>query len=333
MKGVILFDTRWFVTLGIGRFGREIFNRLPNVVEIKSPLGRLNPLDPLLLGWQLSRSQPSAYFSPGFNPPLWSQVPFVFTIHDMIHLRYSEETGVSKRFYYETIVKRGVRNAAAVLTVSEYSRQEIANWARISEDRIIVVRNGVDPSFTPEGETHTPGYSYLFYVGDNERPHKNVKAMLTAYARTGLAPDVHFALTGKAHPRLMEHIRALGLAPYVHFTGFLSDEELPSYYRGAEALVLASHYEGFGIPIIEAMASGTPVLTSSVTAMPEIAGDAAAYVNPTDTDSIAAGMLSIVNDGTLRSELRAKGLERAKLFSWDTTAEKVRLVLEEAAKG
>jgi glycosyltransferase involved in cell wall biosynthesis len=217
-----------------------------------------------------------------------------------------------------------------VLTVSEFSKQEILEWAGLPEEKVLVVGNGVGSEFSPEGKRHVPGYPYLFYVG-NLKPHKNLQRLLEAFARSGLSGEVRLLCTGNLDESSLRLIRDKGLDNCVIFKGIIPDEELPAYYRGALALVFPSLYEGFGLPALEAMACGTPVVTSGITALPEVVGDAAVVVDPYDVESIVWGIRRVVEDSTLREELRRKGLERAKQFSWDRTAELIWKVLQEAS--
>lgn len=328
---MILADTRWIGFHGIGRFAREVIARIPHLSPLPASLPLLHPFEALWLSTLLLRMRPRVYFSPGFNPPLWSPVPVVFTIHDLIHLRFPEETNALKRAYYRFVVRPAAVRAYRVLTVSEFSRREILEWARLPEEKVVVVGNGVGPEFSPQGKRHEPGYPYVFYVG-NTKPHKNFHRLLEAFARSELLGEVRLVCTGTPSQRVLGLIQELGLEQHVVFAGTIPDEELPAYYRGALALVFPSLYEGFGLPALEAMACGTPVVTSSVTSLPEVVGDAAVLVDPYDVESIAWGVRRVVEDSSLRKELRRKGLKRAKQFSWDKTAELTWQVLQEAAQ-
>ena len=139
--------------------------------------------------------RPKVYFSPGFNPPLWSPVPYVFTIHDLIHLRVPAETGLAKQSYYRLVVRPAAQRAVRVLTVSTYTQQDILDWAGLPAEQVVVVGNGVGPPFAPMGPRHAPGYPYVFYVG-NRKPHKNLARLLQGLARSGSQKDVRLVLTG-----------------------------------------------------------------------------------------------------------------------------------------
>jgi glycosyltransferase involved in cell wall biosynthesis len=304
---LIWYDPRWSGPHGIGRFSDEVIARLPGAAPLRIAARRLSLFDPLATTRAALALRDGVYFTPGFNPPLRSAVPFVFCIHDLIYLRFPAESTAARRAYFKFVVRPAAGRAAKVLTVSGYSRREILDWSGLPEDRVAVVGNGVAAVFRPEGPHHQPGYPYFLHVGRRE-PHKNVDRLLAAHAASRCGREV----------RLL-------------FTGDLSDEQLAAHYRGAVALVFPSLYEGFGIPIAEAMACGTSVLTSGVTAIPETVGEGnALLVDPLSVESIAAGLDRLAEDGALRASLRARGLARAAAFSWDRVAERVSAVLREA---
>jgi glycosyltransferase involved in cell wall biosynthesis len=323
-------DHRWCGPHGIGRFAGEVLRRLPELCPVPAPWPLLHPLEPLRLAWVLRRLRPLVYFSPGFNPPLRSPVPCIFTLHDLIHLQYQEESSLTKQAYYRLVVRPAMRWASRVLTVSRYVKQELLAWAGVPDERVVVVGNGVGPPFDPGGPHHAPGYPYLFYAG-NRKPHKNLSRLLQGYARSGLRGDVRLVLTGPPDAATHQQSAAVGVADCVDYAGQLADTELAAYYRGAVALVCPSLYEGFGLSPLEAMACGTPVLTSDVTALPEVVGEAALLVDPYDVEAIAWGMRRLVQDSTLRQELVRQGLDRARLFTWEQTATRVWQVVQESA--
>lgn len=328
--GEILVDARWRdLRGGIARFADEVLRRLTNTWQIRGVVEPFSPLDPLYLTAIHLQRRPAVYFSPAANVPIFTRVPLVFTIHDLIPVRFREETTLAKRIYYEVLVANAARKAAAVLTVSEFTRNEVIDWTGLDEDRVITVGNGVSECFTPDGPAYAPGYPYLLYVG-NHRPHKNLQRLLMAFRTSGLYKEVKLLITGPPHKGLLALAGRLDISASIVFTGVLSETELPEYYRGATALLLPSLYEGFGLPVVEAMACGTPVVTSKTTALREVAGEAAILVDPLEIEDIAAAMCRVVYDATVRDQLRAMGFERARHFSWDVTAEKVASVLESA---
>ena len=326
----MLADYRWCGPHGIGRFAAEVLRRLPALGAVPAPWKLLHPLEPARLSWVLWRLRPQVYFSPGFNPPLCSPVPFVFTLHDLIHMRFPAASSPTKQAYYRLVVRPAVQRASRVLTVSRHTKQDILAWTGVPDERVVVVGNGVGAAFCPEGRRHAPGYPYLLYAS-NRKPHKNLPRLLQGLARSGLQRDVRLVLTGAPEAGLSQQITALKLHDRVVYAGQLSDADLVAYYRGALALVCPSLYEGFGLPPLEAMACGTPVVSSNLSALPEVVGDAAVLVDPYNVEAIAWGMQRVVEDSALRQALYHKGLARAKQFTWEQTAARVSQVLQEAA--
>ena len=326
MKGV-LYDSRWVGNHGIGRFASELQRRLPDLWPFHSRRPPWHPFDPALLGATLRRLNPKLYFSPGYNSPVGWRGSFVFTLHDLHHLRVSADCTPLKRAYYKYVIRPACRNSAVTLTVSEYSRHEIAEWADISEERVVNVGNGVGLPFGPDGPEYQPGYPYLLYVG-SRKPNKNLPRLLRAYRISGVENQVRLILSGRPDPATVRDIHTLGLHNHVLFQPLDSNEFLAKAYRGAIALVFPSLYEGFGLPPLEALACGTPVLTSNVCALPEVVGNAALLISPGNVEEIADGIRRITFDSGLRSHLRDKGLQRAELFAWSETARKTSRILE-----
>lgn len=323
----ILFDSRWIGDHGIGRFAKELQSRIPGLTPFESRRPPFHPVDPFLLSAALRFRKPRLYFSPGYNCPWRYSGAFIFTLHDLNHLKVQENSSALKRAYYESIIKPACRNATRVLTVSEYSRCEITAWAGVPTDQIVNVGNGVGPQFVADGPRYNPGYSYLLYVG-SRKTHKNLVRLLHAYSLSGVRSDVRLIISGVPDKFLASEIHRLGLNADVQFREIQSDQELSSTYRGAVGLVFPSLYEGFGLPPVEAMACGTPVLTSNVCSLPEVVGNAALLVNPLDVSQIAEGIRRLVQDSELRESLRARGVLRAKKFSWEKTANITMQVLE-----
>ena len=283
-------------------------------------------MDPALLGAMLWRKRPALFFSPGYNPPVGWPGRYVFTLHDLNHLCVRENSSAAKRAYYQYIIRPACHRAAFVLTVSEYSKHQICAWAGIKEDRIINVGNGVGVPFTPTGEKYDPGYPYLLHVG-GRKPHKNLARLLDAYSLSGIRRDVRLVLSGDPDACTAGEIGRRGLTGDVVFADSEADMDLSNLYRGALAFVYPSLYEGFGLPPLEAMACGTPVLTSNVCSLPEVVGEAGILIDPLDVEAIADSIRKLVWDVDLRTELRQKGLGRAKEFSWVGTAHKTQEVL------
>jgi glycosyltransferase involved in cell wall biosynthesis len=267
------------------------------------------------------------YFSPGYNCPIGNPCRFIFCLHDLNHLHVPENSSRLKRLYYASVIRPAVRNSEAVITVSQFSRDAICEWARVNECKIINVGNGVSDHFEPNGPVKTFGpRQYFLHVG-SDRPHKNLRRIIEAFFNSGLSRDFDFVTTAIPTMELASLVNSNSRAGCVRFLGPVAEEELPALYRGAHGLICASIYEGFGLPIVEAMACGTPVITSSVTSMPEVAGNAAIIVDPYDVEALADGMLKLASDAELRHSLRSRGIERAKMYSWQLTALRVQNIL------
>ena len=325
----ILYDARWVGNHGIGRFAGELQKWLSDVVPFHSRRRPWHPLDPAILGAALWRRKPKLFFSPGYNSPLNWPGRFVFTLHDLNHLCVPDNSNAVKRAYYRYVIKPACHRAQCVLTVSEYSKREIATWADVKEEKLINVGNGVGLPFSPAGAKYEPGYPYLLYVG-SRKPHKNLPRLLKAYSVSGVRKEVRLVLSGQPDRQTSEEIARLGLTRDVIFKDLSDDGHLSEVYRGAVALVFPSLYEGFGLPPLEAMACGVPVLTSNVCSLPEVVGDAAVVVCPLDVEEIADGARRLVQDSSLRARLREKGLLRARRFSWSETAQRTLKALQMA---
>jgi glycosyltransferase involved in cell wall biosynthesis len=324
-----LVDTRWIRPNGIGRFAAEVFARLPEAEAMPRGCRHLSLLDPFWLSQVLWHRRPSVYFSPGFNPPAFSAVPFVFTISDLTYLQYATGATPLKRAYYRWLMRPACHRAFRVLTISEFSRRQIISWASLASDRVINVSCGVNSNYAHEGDAYNPGFRYLLYVG-NRKPHKNLPRLLEAFATARMDSGIKLLVSGDSDREIAQRIDSLQISGRVVFAGKIPEEKMPALYRGAQALILVSLIEGFGLPIVEAMACGTPVVASNVTAHPEVAGGAAQLVDPFDSRSISHGIEQIVNDPVKRARLSVRGLERARQFSWESTALRVREVLEQA---
>lgn len=320
----LLCDSRWRGHQGIARFSENVLQRLPGVMELPPGSRLFHPLDPIWLSRVIAKLQPRVYFSPGFNPPISSKRPFVFVVHDLNYVRCRENSDALRRAYFELIVRPACRRAVKVLTVSEFSRRQIVEWARISPDRVLNVSAGVDASFTDRGARYAPGFSYVLYVG-NRLPHKNLPRLFQAFAIAG--GDCKLMLSGSPDRHTIELARKHGVEHAIRFSGIVSNDALPALYRGARAVVLPSLFEGFGLPVLEAMACGVPVLASNRTSIPEVAGDGALLVDPESIDEIADGLTRVIGDSSLRARLVASGLQQAAKFSWDTTAQSIMTLL------
>jgi len=252
---------------------------------------------------------------PTYRGPIHSTVPLVVTVHDIGVFRLPGAFPAWTRTYSRLVVPRVLRAARMIVAVSEFTASELEELLRLPRERIRVVPNAVDPVFTPDGPR--AGGDYVLSVGTLE-PRKNLARTIEATRALGLELNVVGA-------RGWGGVAAGGTG--VRWLGEIPDDELASLYRGALCVAYPSLYEGFGIPVVEAMACGTPVVTSAGGATEEVAGGAAVLVDPLDTAGIASGIEEAI---ARREELRRLGLERAHAFSWDESARRTLDVYREA---
>jgi len=279
-------------------------------------------------------------------PPLW-KIRAVVTIHDIIHLLYPQFLpNRAALFYARYMIRRALARADRIITVSHNTRSDLVNYFRVPSSRIEVIYNGVSSRFRPdvpaeEKERVAAALGlrspYMLFLG-GEKPHKNVQNVIRAFARARREASLPHALVlaGPMPPnpaRMDALISALELTDAVLRPGVVEDEDLPALYSGADVFLYPTLYEGFGLPVVEAMASGTPVLTSSTSALQEIAGGYACLVNPMDVDAIADGIALLATNETERRRLSAIGLKRAADFSWDRAAARTLEVYAAALRG
>ena len=289
-----------------------------------------------------------ALFLPAANRrvPASAPCPTVGTVHDFSMLHVAGKYDALRGLYIHKVLPALVRRLTRVVTVSESSKRDIVSHARVSEDRVHVVPSGVDHRRFSPGDPeaaartaarHGADRPYVVYVSRLEHPGKNHVRLIAAWdevkRRTG-AP--HRLVLAGSDWSGAEHVhaaaRAARHADSIVFTGFLPSADLPDLYRAADLLVFPSLYEGFGMPILEAMACGTPVACSSTSSLPEVAGDAALLFHPEDESSIAAAIETVLTSPSRARELRERGLARAARFQWRRSAEQTLEVLRLAAQ-
>lgn len=315
----VLVDSNWDGETGIGRLYREVMARKPDFVDTEEISQVKNPasfLAPLHLAQQTRNSDAEVFYSPTFIPPLFSSLPFVFTIHDLMHLFFYSRM---HKEYYRWVIAPLAKKAKKIITVSEYSKTLLVEKLGIPQDLIRVIYNGVGENFLQNDREYELDRPYFLYVG-NRRTYKNIPAMLEAFSRADIPQDFLFALSGHPDPEIERQLHELAIENRVRFLGLIPEEELPAVYKGAHATLFVSKMEGFGLPVLESMASGTPVLTSSKSSLPEISGGAAICVNPDDVNAIKQGIELLVNDENAYIHCVEKGLIRARDFSWKKTA-------------
>ena len=276
-------------------------------------------------------------WSPNTTGPLAIEKQ-VCTFHDLIPLDHPEWFNHRFAQWYQWLLPRLAKRVRRIIAISEFTKQRIVDLLGVSPRKVAVIPNGVDARFSPRLEEEMEAARkvlgigrapYLLCVGSLE-PRKNLGRLLAAWHKAQTAAPDEMVLVvagGSANLRVFESAEFGTVPPRVHFTGYVSDEFLPSLYSGAVALLYPSLYEGFGLPPLEAMACGTPVVTSRNTSMPEVVGGAALLVDPFDIDSIAAAILQVVSSASLRDTLSAKGLVQAARFTWESAARQTLAVL------
>jgi glycosyltransferase involved in cell wall biosynthesis len=278
--------------------------------------------------WQVPRvvkaQGADLYFYPAHDPPLMMKTPLVFTVHDLSPLQvphYFERGNWVKTRYLRMVTGRGLRRARAVFAVSNATRRAIGEL--FGEEWLVKVHVTPNGIVAPEKVSDGGERDRLLYVG-TDRPHKNLLRLVEAYANAKAeAPDLpRLDVVGglRSEGVLRAAMQKYGVAGLIVLRGHVSAEELEACYANAVMLILPSIAEGFGLPILEAMVRGVPVLTSNVSGCAEVAGDAAMTVNPLDVREMAAGIVRLYRDAALRAELIRKGCLRAGEFSWDRTA-------------
>lgn len=267
--------------------------------------------------------------APAFVGPLLSSCPVVLTIHDLSFLFFPQGFRPLNRWYLLLFTRLSVRRARRIIAVSESTRQDLIRCYGLPMAQIDVVYNGVDPSFHPWPEAKVTTFrierglpeQFLLFVGTLE-PRKNVVRLVEAYARLSKPRPPLFLVGGKGwlYREIFARIESLGLQNEVQCVGYVPAEDLPGWYNAAELFVYPSLYEGFGLPVLEAMACGTPVVASRSSSLPEVVGQAGMLVDPTDVEALRAALESVLQDPSLRETMRAKGLTQAQGFSWRETA-------------
>jgi glycosyltransferase involved in cell wall biosynthesis len=302
----------------------------------------------LRLGWDLSRQlrrDRPRLVHVQYTAPVGCPVPVVVTVHDVSFLEHPEYFPWPRALQLRQTVAHTVRSAARILTVSEFSRCAIARAFDLDKDSIVVTPDAAADSFRPISRQAAETWvrsrlglavPYVLTVGDLQ-PRKNQVGLIEAFAEAMRArPELphHLVLAGKDTwfaPRVHRAARKSGYAGRIHFTGFVNDDDLLHLYNACDVFAFPSFYEGFGLPVLEAMACGRPVICSNTSALPEVADAACLLFNPYERREIARALLDLLLDAELRSRMERLGLQRAALFSWRDAASKTLEVYHEVA--
>ncbi|HVS16208.1 MAG TPA: glycosyltransferase family 1 protein [Thermoanaerobaculia bacterium] len=372
MPPTIAIDARKLCDFGIGTYVRELVRHLAELDRESRYVLLVRPEDrgalPDLPANFLASPEPSKgysarelwsvsrhlrrlgaelYHATHYTVPLWPPCPVVVTVHDVIHLLFPELLPNRAALHYARfMLRRAVRRSRGVIAVSHATRDDLVETVGAEPQRIRVIHNGVEGRFAHRLEPaevearlarHGLASPYLLYVG-NSKAHKNLERLLEGYARARALlaaplPPLVLAGTRAGAEALRAHAERVGIGDALRIVGWIPDEDLPALYQGATLFTYPSLYEGFGLPVLEAMASGTPVLTSRNSALRELAGGHAELVDPWEPDDIARGIAYCLADEGHRRRLVERGRERAAQFGWPRVAAATLAVYREALAG
>lgn len=329
---------------------QEIINNYRLVIK-KIPLPRSVRViwELSLLASSLKQEKVDIFWGPcNFLPPT-KVCKYIVTLHDLSPYTFAKSYPLVRRLYYQYLILNAIRQGDYIITVSQSTKQDLMKLFSVPEKKIKVIYNGVDKIFQPINsvdrlnqikEKYRLPEKFIFTVGVME-PKKNTEGLIRAYAELKRNRQVYANLQdyklviggsrkyGWKNSRIFRLIQSLNLWDNILFTDFIKYEDLPVIYNLAKLFVFPSFYEGFGLPVIEAMACGTPVITSNISSLPEIAGDAAVLVNPYDTAEIANKIQDILNDVSKRRKMIDQGLINAKRFSWEFASEQILKLFDE----
>lgn len=278
----------------------------------------------------------------GFDAPRWKPCPVILTVHDLIGMLFPHNLPPISRLYWERWLPWSIRWADHIITDSEHTRYDIVRLMHISPERITVIPLGVDKRFCPlEDDEYLNALrqryalpsDMILYLGTLE-PRKGLDTLIAAYATLADRIPHSLVIAGKLGwytDALFRQVRDSGLESRVCFTDYVPDADLPGLLNLAHIFIFPSRYEGFGLPPLEAMACGTPVIASNASSLPEVVGDAGLLVPPDDIVALAQAIHRLIQDADLRARLRSAGLARAALFTWEETARRTLAVYEQVA--
>ncbi len=332
----------------VGAADREALPPLPPQFEIAAEEAPGYSLEELTgFAWRIFRDRLDLFHATHYVLPPLPTTKSVVTIHDIIHLLYPQFLpSRAAHFYARFMVRRALQRADRIITVSYNSKRDLTDYFDIPGSRTEVIYNGVSARFRPDipeaerrrvAERHGLRPPYLLFLG-GEKPHKNVQNVVRAFAQARRRHELpHTLVLAGPMPanegRLAALVSALDLSGSIARPGIVEEADLPGLYSGADALLYPTLYEGFGLPVVEAMACGVPVLTSSTSALQEIAGGYACLVDPMDVDAIARGIVQLATDPGVRADYSLLGRKRALDFSWDKAAERTLEVYAAALAG
>lgn len=267
---------------------------------------------------------------------LFKVKPTILTILDLTEYRLKNHYSKSRMLYRKVMLPISSKLADKIIAISEYTKEEIIRIFKIRPQKILVVYNAANSRYKPIDKAQCKeflrkkykiGFPFILYVGQIQHPNKNIVRLLRAFSKikSDFRVTHKLVLVGKSHPSaniVYQTVDELHLNKDVFFTGYIPDEDLPYFYNAASLFVYPSLYEGFGIPVTEAMACGCPVIASDTSSLPEVAGDAGILIDPNNIDEIAKAIIEVLNNSIKREEMIQKGFKQIKKFSWEDSAKK-----------
>ena len=331
-------DCRMINESGVGRYIRNLTENLKKI-DRKNEYYLLSPdikwysiKEQIRMPGEIKKLNLDLMHFPHFNVPIFYSGKFVVTIHDLIHQHFSMQRATThgsliyklKQIGYKKVFANAIKKAEKILVPSNYVKDQLIKDWGVDTKKIIVTYEAVDAKFL-KIKPQKLSMDYIFYVG-NAHPHKNVEGLIKAFLKIKRG-KLKLVLAGYDHyfwQRIKQEFKDDGII----YKGYISDEELAALYKNAKAFVMSSFEEGFGIPLLEAMAMSCPVVSSNGGSLPEVGGDACLYFDPTSPDDMAEKINLILTSENLRKDLIKKGLKRYKLFSWKKLAQQTLEVYE-----
>jgi glycosyltransferase involved in cell wall biosynthesis len=322
---------------------KNLFAGIPGITAVSSRLATENRLlrilwEQIVWPWQLRQCDAALLHSMAFVTPLLSRCPAVITVYDLSFYHFPERFPTLQRLYLSSQTRRSCQRARRIITISESSRQDVHRFLGVPLNRIDVVVPGVDAVYQPLPADEVTAFRqqhglarFILHVGTLQ-PRKNIPVLIEAMACLD-DPALKLVLVGGKgwlYDDIFGQVQALGLAERVVFTGYVPDEALPLWYNAAELLVFPSVYEGFGLPVVEAMACGTPVIAANSSSVPEAVGEAGLLFNPNDVQTLVNQMTAVLANRDLYNKLSQQGLAHAQRFSWERAGRETAVVYQRA---
>ncbi len=301
----------------------------------------------------INKYNPDIFFAAFQVAPLTLSSPTVLVLHDMMDLMYKDAfthhnfvIRYGLKYFFKFVIPRSIKRASAIITVSENTKRDLLSYFPTSEKKVTTILEGVEGNFKPVIDKeilekikikHGLPDRFILYLG-SIKPYKNLHGVLESFSRlieTGSYNDIKLVIGGLKHfslDKIYAEMDRLKIKDKVLHVGFIAEEDLPTVYSLADVFLFPSIWEGFGLPALEAMACGVPVITSNTSSLPEVVGDAGIKVNPYDITEIAYNLKRLLTDTGLRNTLSQKGIERAKTFTWEKAARRTLEVIEQTYK-